>query len=98
MKVMRRLGITETDLVPVTMQMNAANNNKISILGAALIKFSGVTPNGDILSTRKVTYVTDSSNKLFLSREACAQLGMISDTFPTIGDVSLLDRCNPRSR
>ena len=87
MLVIRRLGLSENDLIPVTTQMHAANNNKIRILGAVLIEFSGTSPNGQQLFTRQITYVTDSSDKLFLSREGCAKLGMISDSFPTIGDV-----------
>lgn len=88
MKLVRRLGLSETDLIPVNMQMHAANNNKIAILGAVLIQFSGTTAEGDILSTRQLTYVTDQSDKLFLSREGCIKLGMISETFPTVGDIS----------
>ena len=87
MLIIRRLGLNESDLIPVTTQMHAANNNKIKILGAVLIEFSGTSANGERLYTRQVTYVTDSSDKLFLSREGCAKLGMISDSFPTIGDI-----------
>ena len=82
-----RLGLNEHDLIPVTTQMQAANNNKIKILGAVLLEFSGTSSTGEHLHTRQITYVTDSSDKLFLSREGCAKLGMISDSFPTVGDI-----------
>ena len=34
-----------------------------------------------------MTYITDSSERIFLSRDACIQLGMISESFPTVGEV-----------
>ena len=38
--------------------------------------------------TPKKTYVTDNSDKLYISREVCVCLQMITDTFPTIGDTN----------
>jgi hypothetical protein len=37
---------------------------------------------------RQMTYVTDNSDKLFISREACIALGMIFDSFPIIGEIN----------
>ncbi len=37
--------------------------------------------------TRQIAYVMDNSDKLFLSRQACEQLGIISKSFPTIGEI-----------
>ncbi len=41
MRVIQRLGLTKRDLIPVTMNMYAANNHGIQILGAAILRFSG---------------------------------------------------------
>lgn len=35
-----------------------------------------------------MTYVTNNSDKLFLSREACVALGIIPDSFPSVGTYS----------
>ena len=35
----------------------------------------------------QIVYVTDESDKFFLSRQGCIDLGMISDSFPTVGEV-----------
>jgi hypothetical protein len=86
LKIIQHLGLREKDLIPVTMRMYAANNNGINILGATILRLSGKSKSGDALATRQITYVTDDSDKLFLSREACMALGMISNTFPTIGE------------
>ena len=89
LRAVRQLGLTEKDLIPVSMRMHAANNNNIKILGAAIIRFSGRSESGQVLETRQITYVTDSSDKIFLSREACEELGMITPNFPKIGEVQI---------
>ena len=93
MSMIRRLGLCKDDLIPVTMRMHAANNNGITILGAVILRFSGRAKSGKMIETRQITYVTSNANKLFLSREACAMLGMISHNFPTIGETSQDNAC-----
>ena len=84
-KVIRRLGLRQLDLLPVDMKMRTAIKGGIRIIGAAIIRFSGRGERGQVIETRQMTYVTDSSDKLFLSKEACIALGIIPDTFPTLG-------------
>ena len=81
-----RLGMKEEDLIPVKMKMHAANNRNINILGAVILRLSGKDKHGHILETRQITYVTDNTDKMFISREACIQLGLIAENFPTIGE------------
>ena len=81
-----RLGITAKDLIRVTMQMHTDNNMGINILGTVILRFSG-----QILEAHQLTYVTNCSSKVFLSREACSELGMIPRHFPTIGEVMPLN-------
>ena len=68
--------------------MHAAINKGITILGATIFRISGKDDQGRHVVTRQMTYVTDNSDKLFISREACIALGMISDSFPTIGKIN----------
>lgn len=88
-KIINRLGLNRDDLIPVTMKMHAANDKGIIILGAAILRFSGKDKSGGLAETRQITYVTDTSDKLFPSREACIALGMITDNFPTIGETTI---------
>ena len=83
------LGMTCKDLIPVALQMHAANNAKIAILRAAIIQFSGQINSSKTLVTRQLVYITDSTDKVFLSREACTNLGLISHQFPSIGKAPL---------
>ena len=86
-KVISRLGIKRQEFIPVTMKMHAANKHCINILGAAILRFSGKTSNG-LRESRQIIYVTDVHNKVFLSREACVSLGIISDQFPKVGEIA----------
>lgn len=87
MKVMRLLDLGENDLLPVMLRMHAANNDGIKILGAVVLRFSGQSHSGQILETRQIVYVTSDTDKLFLSREACTALGMITENFPSVGEM-----------
>ena len=70
------------------MRMHAANNKGINILGAVILRLSGKDSNNKSVETRQIVYVTDSSDKFFLSKEACVALGMISKEFPRVGIIS----------
>ena len=69
--IIKHLGLRQTDLISVTMRMYSANSEGITILGPTMLRFSGKCKSGATLKTRQITYVTDNSDKLFLSREAC---------------------------
>ena len=87
MKVMNRLGIKKEDLIPVSIKMSAANETSLRILGAAILRFTGMGSDGKCCQTRQIVYITDSTDKIYLSREGCVALGLISKDFPTIGEV-----------
>ena len=95
-KAISRLGIKRQELIPVTMKMHAANKEGINILGAAILRFSGKTSNG-IRESRQIVYVTDVDNKVFLSREACVSIGIISDQFPKVGEIGKRTTTNATS-
>ena len=69
------------------MQMCASNNNKTIIFGAVILLISEKSHNGTHCKTRQIVYVTNKSDKFFLSRQACTELGIISVSFLTIGEV-----------
>ena len=83
-KIVKRLGLHEKDLIPAKMKMHAANNKGIRILGATFLHLLGKDQHGQTIETRQMTYVTDNSKKFFLSREACVALGIIPKAFPEV--------------
>ena len=70
----------------MSLKMHAANNKGIRILSAAILRFSVEDKNNTMVELRQITYITDSSDKIFLSREVCTSLKMITTNFPMIGD------------
>ena len=82
-KMMHILGVKKSELIPVTMQMRAINKNSVEILGAILLRIS-IMDNGNLYETAQVVYITSSTDKFYLSFEACIELGLISKDFPSV--------------
>ena len=80
------MGLQRRHIIPVTMKMTAANSKGIEIIGALPLRIYGKSPTGSTILTRQLVYITPSTNRLFLSKQACASLGLISSNFPTIGE------------
>ena len=83
-KCVQKLGLTRSDLLPVSMEMRAANGNSIKVLGAVILLIKGRNKDGDIKETRQLVYVTNETSQFFVSKGACIDLGIISSDFPTI--------------
>ena len=90
-----QLSMHKSDLYPVNMSMTAANLGKINIIGALPLRISGISPSGSTHTTRQIVYFTDSPCKLFLSKQACVALGVISKSFPTIGEALVTGDLQP---
>ena len=86
LKLILRLGLKRIDLLPVQHEMNAVNSNAIKIIGAALLRLSGRDKSGYPMETAQVFYVTPDTINMYLSREACEDLGLVSPSFPTVGE------------
>ena len=86
--LMRRLGVTEADLVPTSMRMHAANGDPIDIRGAVILRISGHR-NGSRQESRQFVYITPTTDTMYLSRDACRDLGMIDAAFPAVGLASV---------
>ena len=82
--LLRHLGLAKHHLTPVKLQMTAANEAPINILGALALRISDTHGPGG-METRQVVYFTDSTQKFFLSRGACEALGVIGADFPKTG-------------
>ena len=80
-----KLGLDRQHLLPVNMKMTAANRGAIDIIGALALRISGTSPSKTTLKTHQMVYFTSSTDRMFLSKQACIALGMIPPSFPTIG-------------
>ena len=85
LKMFQSLGLRRRDVVSVVNSMRAVNGEGINILGAVFLRLSAKDHNlGRLVETGIMAYVTDSTEKFFLSRQAMVQMGMIPTNFPTV--------------
>jgi len=98
LNLVKQLGIQRENLIPVSMRMHAANNNRIAILGAVFLRLTRKDSHGESVETRQLIYVTNNTDKLFISREACIKPGLIPSSFlivmgPVLLTLALISHC-----
>ncbi len=70
------------------MRMRVANESQLNIQGAIIMRLTN--PRTD-KTTRQMVYVTPDVTKLYISREACADLGIIEPSFPNAAAAAISD-------
>ena len=93
-KLIEKLKLSSKDLIPVNMHIHSADNHDIPILGAVILTLSGRDQLGDERMTQQIIYITYSTDKLFLNREACVDLGITPAHFPVVGEVPAQAGCS----
>ena len=89
-KVLQRLGLSTSSLVPVTQRMHAINGENIEFLGALFLRLSGTNATTGMKATTAVmVYVTNSTDLFYISRQAMRQLGIINANFPDVGSSAI---------
>ena len=94
--LLRHLGLNISHLIPTSMRMRAANQNAIVIVGALVLWLTATTESGQAMTTRQIVYFTHSTDKFFLSLEACKDLGIVPKTFPHV-ESDMIDASPPHS-
>ena len=84
MRFIHSLGITKSELIPLSHGVNAANNSGLGLLGGALVTFSGKNCQGNTPTSKQLCYAAEDIESVLLSRSACVDLGLISKNFPII--------------
>ena len=82
---MYSLGLSRKHIIPVGMTIKAANTGGLKLLGGVLVRISGKNKLGIERVTRQLAYIAEEVNRVFLSKKACEDLGIIDESFPTIG-------------
>ena len=88
-KTVYAMGLGRKHIIPVGMTIKAANTGGLKLLGGVLVIISGSDQQGKTRFTRQLAYVAEEVNRVFLSRKASEDLGIIEKTFPTIGAYAL---------
>ena len=84
-KTVYAMGLGRKHIMPVGMTIKAANTGGLTLLGGILVRISGKNQGGVERITRQLAYVAEEVERVFLSRKASEDLGIISKSFPTIG-------------
>ena len=82
---LHRLGVTKRELIPLSNGISAADNSGLGLLGGVLVNIAGQADDGTQFSTKQLCYIAENIDCLFLSRQACRELGIIGEDFPSIG-------------
>ena len=74
------------DLIPVKHIIYAANREEIRVEGAIFLRLTGKRATGFLRRIAAVlVYISPSTNRFYLSREALIQLDVILPDFPRVG-------------
>ena len=83
--VLCRLGLRKQHLTRVTKRILAANSEEIHVLGAIFLRLTGRNGLQQPVTTSAMVYVTDSTDRFYLSRTVLAHLAVLSTDFPKVG-------------
>ena len=83
------MGLSRKHIIPVGMTIKAANTGGLKLLGGVLVRISGKDQHGTERVTRQLAYIADEVDRVFLSKKASEDLGIIDVSFPTIGAYAL---------
>ena len=89
MALVHSLGITRRELIPLANRVNVANDTNLGLIGGILIKLTATDVFGNTTESRQLCYISDTVQSLFLSREACENLGFITKDFPNTKGATL---------
>ena len=85
LSVLRRLGLGKQHLTRVTKRILAANSEEIDVLGAVFLQLSGRSASQRHITTSAMVYVSDSTDRFYVSRTALSQLKVLDEDFPKVG-------------
>ena len=83
-----KMGYKKSDLIPTQLRMQAIDTNPIEIIGAIIIRLSGFDIQGNSHETTQICYVSNKIKGMYLSEHGCKQLGIIPESFPSVGAVN----------
>ena len=79
-----KMGMCKSNLIPVKLRIKAANSGGLKLLGGVLVEIMGRSSTGVIRTSRQIAYVAEGITKIFLSKQASKDLGIIGNGFPAI--------------
>ena len=82
----KNLGIKLNSLFPLLTNVNTVTKDAVDIIGGVFLKISASDQkSGNVRSTRQLCYVSKSVPGVYLSEDACKELGCLPSKFPNVG-------------
>ena len=81
----KKAGFTSDLLSPAAVNISAADDHPMSIVGTLECTLQGRSPEGDIITTRSLVYVSDAVVGFFLSYDTMLNMGIVDHQFPRVG-------------
>ena len=78
-------GFTRDDIVPVTIDIRAANKVNLNVVGYFRASICGDNRNGKNISCYDKIFISDSVQDFYLSFDTMLDLGILSNAFPEVG-------------
>ena len=85
LRMLNMFGLKRSNLVPVKGGMCTISKEDITIIGAVFLRLRGVDGNnGKSVESAVMAYVSDCTEKFYISRQVMRELGIIPPDFPKI--------------
>ena len=78
-------GFTTKDLIPMSIDLGAANKSPISIEGGIIVRLHVTASDGNEHTCATMVYISKQAHGFYLSMEAMVDLAIISRDFPNVG-------------
>eukprot|EP00111_Clytia_hemisphaerica_P020937 TCONS_00061733-protein len=88
------LGFTKDDLIPVSINLMAANKSPIKVEGAARVRLEGTAYDGSKRLCATMVYISRQAQGFYLSLENMMDLGIVPKDFPAIKPSSTVHPTN----
>ena len=82
--LLKKLNVSKHELFNVSANIQTGDCKRLQLIGGLIISISAMGPDGNQRISNHMCYIGEKIETLFLSRNACINLGIISKTFPSI--------------
>ena len=91
---LQALGIKKNSIFPLALSINTVTRSSIDLIGGVFLRFTAYDhKTNSVLSTRQLCYVSKTVKGIYLSEQACMDLGYVSPSFNSTTTVSAITPC-----
>ena len=96
---LQALGIKKETIFPIATSVNTVTKSNIDLIGGVFLKFMASNPlTGSKRQTRQLCYVSNTVPGIYLSEQACADLGCVPSSFPNVGQCNAMEATESRDK